>query len=534
MSASLLDVDGLEVSFRTRTGVVEAVRDISFAIQPGETLGLIGESGSGKSATGLAILDLLDAGASRRVRGITLGGRRIDGLEPAAMNALRGREIAMVFQDPMTSLNPVMRIGHQMTEVLQHHLGLPSSEARERAAEALAAVAIPKPEASLDAYPHQFSGGMRQRVCIATALLCRPRLIIADEPTTALDTLVQMEVMNLLTRLTRETGAALLLISHNLPMVAHYAQRGLVMHGGRIVEAGPMRDIMRTPREDYTRALVAAVPVRRDGPPPTGASDAPVILADGVRITFRGRRGLFRKATETRAVDWVSLNIAAGETVALVGASGSGKSTLGRLLLRLYRPDGGRIAFRGQDITTREGHSLAGLRKQAQMIFQDPYASLNPRQRVLDIVAEPLAVQGEGTHAERAAKAHAMLTEVGLGEHAERLPAQLSGGQRQRVAIARALIRDPVFIVADEPISALDMTIQKQVLDLLRRLQQARGFACLFISHDLAAVGAVADRIAVMQNGKIVEEGPRDAVLDAPQHAYTQALWAASFGTRPI
>jgi peptide/nickel transport system ATP-binding protein len=530
----VLSVEGLEVGFRTRGGAVEAVRDISFAIAPGETLGLIGESGSGKSATGLAIMDLLDPAATRRVRAITLAGRRIDTLDALAMNALRGREIAMVFQDPMTSLNPVMRIGDQMAEVLVHHLGLDRQAARRRAAEALADVAIRDPEASLNAYPHQFSGGMRQRVCIAIALLCRPQLIIADEPTTALDTLVQMEVMNLLTRATREAGAALLLISHNLPLVAHYATRGLVMHEGRIVETGPMRAILQAPREAYTRALVAALPERRrdagSAVAETCRAGPPVIEAREARLSFRTRRGLFRPRGVTRAVDGVSLTIHAGETLALVGASGSGKSTLGRLLLRLHRPEGGMLTFRGGDMTRAEGARLLPLRRHAQMIFQDPYASLNPRQRILDIVAEPLAAHGEGDRAAREAKARATLAEVGLTEHAQRFPAQLSGGQRQRVAIARALVRDPDFLVADEPISALDMTIQKQVLELFRLLQARRGFACLFISHDLAAVGALADRIAVMQDGRIVEEGSRDTVLDAPRHPYTRALWAASFG----
>ncbi len=528
MNAPLLQVDGLGVTFRTRAGAVRAVDGVSFAIQPGETLGLIGESGSGKSATGLAILDLLDPSATRTAANITLAGRRIDTLDAGAMARLRGAEIAIIFQDPTTSLNPVMRIGDQMIEMLRVHGSLSRDAAAQRAAEALAQVAIPDPRSNLAAYPHQFSGGMRQRVCIAIALLCQPRLIIADEPTTALDSLVQLDVLNLLTRLTREQGAALILISHNLPLVAHYARRGIVMHRGRIVEQGPMATIMAHPRDPYTRALVQAVPGRRMGTSPTGGT--PVVEARAASVTFRSRRTLFRKARTTRAVDGVSLTIRAGETVALVGASGSGKSTLGRLLLRLYDADSGDILFEGAPVTAARGTRLKGLRDRTQMIFQDPYASLNPRQRVIDIVAEPLHAHGDGPSAGRAQKARAMLADVGLADFADRLPAQLSGGQRQRVAIARALVRNPSFVVADEPVSALDMTIQKQVLDLFRRLQGERRFACLFISHDLAAVGALADRIAVMQSGRIVEEGPRDQVLDRPGHDYTRRLRAASFG----
>ena len=528
MTEPVLKVDQLSVSFRTRAGPVRAVDRISFQIQPGETLGLIGESGSGKSATGLAILDLLDSSATRSARGITLAGRRVDTLDVEAMARLRGAEIAMIFQDPTTSLNPVMRIGDQMVEMLCAHRPIGAREAMRRAEDALAQVAIPDPASGLRAYPHQFSGGMRQRVCIAIALLCQPKLIIADEPTTALDSLVQLDVLNLLTRLTREQGAALLLISHNLPLVAHFAQRGIVMHQGRIVDEGPIADIMANPRDGYTRALVDAVPKRSTSA--SAAREQSVAEARQVSISFRSGRSLFRRARITKAVDGVSLAIHAGETLALVGASGSGKSTLGRLLLRLYDPDGGALLFEGVDATRRRGAGIAALRDRAQMIFQDPYASLNPRQRILDIVAEPLHAHGEGARRQRDVRARAMLAEVGLADYAERLPGQLSGGQRQRVAIARALVRNPSFVVADEPISALDMTIQKQVLELFRRLQAERRFACLFISHDLAAVGALADRIAVMQAGRIVEEGPRDAVLDRPQHEYTRRLWAASFG----
>ena len=444
------------------------------------------------------------------------------------MARLRGAEIAMIFQDPTTSLNPVMRIGDQMVEMLCAHRTIGAREAMRHAEDALAQVAIPDPASGLRAYPHQFSGGMRQRVCIAMALLCQPKLIIADEPTTALNSLVQLDVLNLLTRLTREQGAALLLISHNLPLVAHFAQRGIVMHQGRIVDEGPIADIMANPRDAYTRALVDAVPKRSTSAIAT--REQSVAEAQQVSISFRSGRSLFRRAHVVKAVDGVSLAIHAGETLALVGASGSGKSTLGRLLLKLYDPDGGALLFEGIDATRRRGAGIAALRARAQMIFQDPYASLNPRQRIVDIVAEPLHAHGDGPRRRRDERARAMLAEVGLADYAERLPGQLSGGQRQRVAIARALVRNPSFVVADEPISALDMTIQKQVLELFRRLQAERRFACLFISHDLAAVGALADRIAVMQAGRIVEEGSRDAVLDRPQHEYTRRLWAASFG----
>jgi peptide/nickel transport system ATP-binding protein len=535
MSQPVLSVDTMSVVFGTRKGPVTAVDGISFDVAAGETLGLIGESGSGKSATGLAIMNLLDASATRVARGITLDGERLDTLEPRAMNARRGASVAMIFQDPMTALNPVLRIGEQMAEATLAHAEVSRARARALAAEGLGQVGIPDPSSALDAYPHQFSGGMRQRVCIAIALLANPKLIIADEPTTALDTLVQQSVLDLLTRLTRERGAALLLISHNLPLVAHYASRGIVMYRGRIVEQGPMVRLLSAPVDAYTRALVDALPKRRRDPPPSLAP--PVAEARRASITFSSTRGLFRGRRTVAAVVGVDLAVAEGETVALVGASGSGKSTLGRLMLRLHDGDGGAILFGGTDVTRARGRALAALRGAAQMIFQDPYASLNPRQRVLDIVEEPLAAHGEGHAASRQARALAMLRDVGLADHADRLPVQLSGGQRQRVAIARALVRDPRFVVADEPVSALDMTIQKQVLDLWRRLQATRGFACLFISHDLAAVGAIADRIVVMQSGRIVEEGPRDRVLDAPEHPYTKALWAASFmdaaGTSP-
>jgi peptide/nickel transport system ATP-binding protein len=529
MSEPVLRIDDLSVSFRTRAGPIVAVDRTSFEIRAGETLGLIGESGSGKSVTGLAILNLLDPSATRRTSGIFLAGQRIDALDNEATARLRGAQIAMIFQDPTTALNPVMRIGDQIVETLRAHEQISKREALRRAADALAQVAIPDPRASLTAYPHQFSGGMRQRVCIAIALLCRPRLIIADEPTTALDSLVQLDVLNLLTRLTREQGTALLLISHNLPLVAHFAQRGIVMHRGRIVDEGPIAGLMANPRDEYTRALVDAVPQRATQVATRGAQK--LAEARDVSISFRSGRRLFRKPRITKAVDRVSLTIHAGETLALVGASGSGKSTLGRLLLRLYNSDGGTLLFEGFDATRGSGPGIAALRDRAQMIFQDPYASLNPRQRIIDIVAEPLHAHGDGPRRNRSDRARAMLRSVGLEDYADRLPSQLSGGQRQRVAIARALVRNPTFVVADEPISALDMTIQKQVLELFRRLQAEQRFACLFISHDLAAVGALADRIAVMQAGRIVEEGPRDDVLDRPQHDYTRRLWAASFGT---
>ncbi|MBU8541135.1 dipeptide ABC transporter ATP-binding protein [Falsiroseomonas tokyonensis] len=519
--SELLRIDRLRIGAKPD---FTAVQDVSFTLAPGEILALVGESGSGKTATARAVIGLLPPGLT-----VTGGGITFDGavLTPEKMRPLRGPGIGMVFQEPMTSLNPALPIGLQMSEGLALHTKLRGAGVTKACEAMLARVGIADPAACLRAYPHEFSGGMRQRIMLASVMLLRPKLLIADEPTTALDTLTQAEVLDLMVALTREQGSAVLLITHNLGLVARYADRALVMRRGRIIEQGAARALLAAPQESYTRALVEALP-RRGPPPPLRAPSEPLLQAQALTVDFAGRRRFFTRGRAVQAVRGVDLAIHAGEAVALVGGSGSGKTTLGRALLRLVDPSGGRILFRGQDISRLKGAALLPFRMACQIVFQDPYSSLDPRMRVAQIVAEPLRHLPRLGAAERDRRVEAMLDQVGLAGFGARHPHALSGGQRQRVAIARALVRDPDFVMADEPVSALDMTIQKQILTLLRDLQQARRFACLFISHDLAAVGEIADRVVVMQNGLVVEEGDRDAVFDAPRHAYTRALLDAA------
>ncbi|WP_328805800.1 ABC transporter ATP-binding protein [Sabulicella rubraurantiaca] len=517
----LLGVRGLRIG--APPGFV-AVNDISFDVMPGEILAVVGESGSGKTATARAVIGLLPPGlevmgGSMEFAGAPLG--------PAEMRRLRGPGIGMVFQEPMTSLNPALPIGEQMAEGLALHARLGRSEISARCHAMLRRVGIADPDACLRAFPHEFSGGMRQRIMLASVMLLRPKLLIADEPTTALDTLTQAEVLDLMVGLTREEGSAVLLITHNLGLVARYADRAVVMRRGHIVEEGPARQLLAMPRHDYTRALVDALP-RRGPPAARRPPSEPLLRAEDLTVDFAGRRRLFRRERRVQAVKGVDLAVHPGESVALVGGSGSGKTTLGRAMLRLVDPSGGRIVFRGEDITRLRGAALLPFRLDCQIVFQDPYSSLDPRMRVGQIVAEPLRHVDGLTGTEHTRRVEAMLDQVGIGGLGRRYPHELSGGQRQRVAIARALVREPAFVMADEPVSALDMTIQKQILTLLRDLQRKRGFACLFISHDLAAVGEIADRVTVMKDGRIVEEGPRDAVFDAPQHPYTRALLDAA------
>lgn len=517
----VLEVDRLSIA----AGARRVVQDLSFRIAPGEALALVGESGSGKSATARAVIGLLPPGLTPdggtiRFQGVALDARS------AALRRLRGPGIGMVFQEPMTSLNPALRIGTQMEEGLALHTRLNRTQRREACIAMLQRVGIRDAATRLAAYPHEFSGGMRQRIMLASVMLLRPRLLIADEPTTALDSLTQAEVMDLMTGLAREQGTALLLITHDLGLVARYADRALVMQQGRAVEEGPAAPLLDNPREAYTRALVDALP--RRGPARVIPAAPPLLEARNLCVAYQKRGALFRRAEMFQAVDNVSLAIHPGEIVALVGGSGSGKTTLGRALLRLVPISGGRLLFAGRDLTRCSGPELLKLRLAGQIIFQDPYSSLDPRMRVRDIVAEPLRLPGGLPMQERHRRAEALLEEVGLGGLGSRFPHALSGGQRQRVAIARALVRNPAFVVADEAVSALDATVRKQVLGLLRELQRQRGFACLFVTHDLALVEEIADRIVVMQHGRIVEEGPRDAVLDAPRHDYTRALLAAA------
>ncbi|WP_245242988.1 ABC transporter ATP-binding protein [Pararhodobacter sp. SW119] len=426
----------------------------------------------------------------------------------------------------MTSLNPAISIGRQMAEGLALHRRMRPAEIRAHSIAMLKCVGIDGAEDCLRAFPHEFSGGMRQRIMLASVMALRPALLIADEPTTALDTLTQAEVLDLMMELTREHGTAVMLITHNLGLVARYANRAIVMHEGRIVEAGTARALLSSPRAAYTRRLVDALPRRAPARPPVAATE-PLIAATGLEVSFAGRRRFFRTGRGVQAVRGVDLQIRAGEVVALVGGSGSGKTTLGRAMLRLIDSTGGAITFRGTDVTQATGRGLRRFRQDCQIIFQDPYSSLDPRMRIGAIIGEALRLSGL-SRTEVAARVQTALEEVRLEGLGRRFPHELSGGQRQRVAIARALIRRPAFVVADEPVSALDMTIQKQVLILLRELQERHGFACLFVSHDLSAVEEIADRVAVMQRGLIVEEGPRDAIFDTPQDDYTRALLAAA------
>jgi peptide/nickel transport system ATP-binding protein len=520
----LLEVQGLEVAAGTG---FRAVKGISFAVAPGEILAVVGESGSGKTATGRAIIGLLPPGLGVTGGRVALEGAALDVARPATLRPVRGPRIGMVFQEPMVSLNPALSIGRQMGEGLALHRRMSAAEIRAASIAMLARIGIADPEACLKAYPHEFSGGMRQRIMLASVMLLKPKLLIADEPTTALDTLTQAEVLDLMVELTRENGTAVMLITHNLGLVARYAGRAIVMKRGEIVEEGAARALLAQPREAYTRELVEALPRRAPARPPAATAE-PVIAAKGLVVSFAGRRRFFATGRGVQAVKGANLTVHAGEVVALVGGSGSGKTTLGRAMLRLVEPSAGQVLFRGHDVTGLSGPALLPFRLACQIIFQDPYSSLDPRMRVGAIVAEALRFEKGLSAAAMGKRAEAMLDDVGLTGLAGRFPHELSGGQRQRVAIARAMVREPAFVVADEPVSALDMTIQKQVLTLIRDLQRRRGFACLFVSHDLAAVEEIADRVVVMSKGEIVEEGPRDTVFDRPQHAYTRALLAAS------
>jgi peptide/nickel transport system ATP-binding protein len=485
---------------------------------------VVGESGSGKTAAARAVLGLLPPGLRRAGGRIALDGVDLVTLSQRRMRALRGPAVGMVFQEPMVSLNPAISVGAQMAEGLALHERLAKAEIKRRCLDMLARVQIRDPARTFNAYPHEFSGGMRQRIMLASVMLLKPKLLIADEPTTALDTLTQREVLDLMVELARDHGTSIMLITHNLGLVARYAQNAVVLRQGRLVETGSVRQILYSPREAYTRQLVQALP-RRGEAAARQRSTEPLISVRGLKVAFNGRQRLFRRDAGVAAVDGVDLDIGAGETVAVVGGSGSGKTTLGRAMLRLIPAVQGEIRFRGRAVGTRVDREF---RLGAQLVFQDPYSSLDPRMRVGEIVAEPLRHVAELTLRERETRVEAMLEEVGLGGFAKRWPHELSGGQRQRIAIARAIIRHPAFVVADEPVSALDMTIQAQVLKLFERLQAQYGFACLFISHDLAAVEQVADRVVVMQGGRIVEQGFRDEIFDRPQHDYTKALLAAA------
>jgi len=510
VTAALLEIGDLTLAADGRT-LVDA---LGLSVAAGEIVAVVGESGSGKTLSSLATLGLLPPGVGITGGSIRFAGEELVGAPEARLRRLRGAAIGMIFQDPMTSLNPAMTIGAQLDEGLRT-AGGPDRAARRAAILAmLARIAIADPARALAAYPHEFSGGMRQRIMIASAMLRRPRLLIADEPTTALDTLSQREVMDLMTALAAEEGAAMLLITHDLALVGRYATRVAVMEKGRLVETGDAAAVLAYPQQPYTRTLLASLPTR--GVPRPMPAAAPILAVEGLTVRYR-RRG---QADAFAAVDDVSFTLAAGETLAVVGGSGSGKTTLGRAVLGLVRPDAGRIAFAGSDPAVERGT--------AQLVFQDPFSSLDPRMPVRDIVAEPLRRDRRLNRQDRAARVDAMLAAVGLADFATRRPHRLSGGQRQRVAIARALVTRPRLVVADEPVSALDVTIQRQVLDLFDALRRDHGFACLFVSHDLGVVAQIADRVLVMRDGRVVEQGPCAAIFDAPRHDFTRAMLAAT------
>ncbi|MBM3358945.1 MAG: ABC transporter ATP-binding protein [Betaproteobacteria bacterium] len=603
----LLEVEDLHVHFVTTRGVVRAVEGVSYKVKPGEVVALVGESGCGKSVSSLAIMRLLAQPAGRIVAGrILFEGRNLLDLTEDEMREIRGRDIAMIFQEPMTSLNPVLTVGFQIMEPLLIHLNMTPQQAAARAVELLKMVGMPDPERRLEQYPHQFSGGMRQRVMIAIALACDPKLIIADEPTTALDVTIQAQILKLMKELSRRLGIAMVMITHNLGIVARYADRVNVMYAARLVEQGAAEALFARPLHPYTAGLLRSVP-RLDKPrgaqletieglppnllePPPGCRFAPrcrarkdacerevpplaqvephrysacirasemarvgatglglqsaslspperkridtaqpLLRVHDLHTYFEVRRGfkLFGSAPGiVRAVDGLSFDVYRGETVGLVGESGCGKTTVGRSLLRLEQPTSGRIVFDGADVTHVEGQQLKDYRRRIQVIFQDPYSSLNPRMTVGEIIAEPMLVYKLVPDRKAArAKVSEYLTQAGLFEYmAERYPHELSGGQRQRVGIARALAMQPSFIVCDEPVSALDVSIQAQIINLLEELQEKFRLTFLFIAHDLAVVRHISDRVMVMYLGKVMEVADRDTLYSDPLHPYTRAL----------
>ncbi|MCX7899422.1 MAG: ABC transporter ATP-binding protein [Methylocystis sp.] len=527
-STLLLEVRHLSVAFRQGGRETIAVNDVSFSLERGKTLALVGESGSGKSISALSIVRLLPPGA------IATGEALFDGDNMLAVNedrlrAIRGARITMVFQEPMTSLNPLHTIERQIAEILELHGMRGRNALRARVVELLTEVGIPNPEGRLGAYPHQLSGGQRQRAMIAMALANKPNLLIADEPTTALDVTVQAQIIALLERLQKTYGMAILFITHDLNLVRRFADTVCVMQKGRIVESGDVKTVFESPQNSYTQALLKAEP---KGAPAAENAEAPVVISgDRLRVWFPVKRGFMRKTVDyVKAVDGVSVTVREGQTVGVVGESGSGKTTLALAMLRLIRSEGP-IVFLGDRIDGLSFANMRPRRRDMQIVFQDPYGSLSPRMSVAEIVAEGLTVQRPELDLDQRREIVARaLQETGLDPGAmDRYPHEFSGGQRQRIAIARAIVLEPKFVVLDEPTSALDMSVQAQIIDLLRDLQSRRSLAYLFISHDLRVVKALATHLIVMRHGKVVEEGPATDVFAAPQNDYTRALFAAAF-----
>ena len=545
----------LHISFRQNNHIFTAVDRLSLSVSHGETLALVGESGSGKSVTSLALMGLIQQ-AGGRVSGESWLRRRNGDLvdlihsDQQQLRRIRGADIAMIFQEPMTSLNPVFTVGEQIAESLRLHQGKTATQAWREAKDLLDKVRIPAAAETMKRYPHQLSGGMRQRVVIAMALSCRPALLIADEPTTALDVTIQAQILELIRELQKEMHMGVIFITHDMGVVAEMADTVTVMHRGLQVESAPLRQLFTQPQQDYTRALLAAVPrlgamqglplpakfdlpgepVRHEMQPDTVRHDQPPVLQVRDLVTRFDIRGgwLNRVQRQVHAVEHISFDLRAGETLALVGESGCGKSTTGRSLLRLVESQAGSVTFNGQRIDTLSGPALAHLRRDIQFIFQDPYASLDPRQSVGYSIMEPLLVHKVMDKEAAAARAEELLVRVGLqAEHAARYPHEFSGGQRQRICIARALALNPKVVIADESVSALDVSVQARIINLMMDLQQEYGIAFLFISHDMAVVERISHRVAVMYQGQIVEIGPRQAVFENPQHPYTRKLMAA-------
>ncbi|MCP2164323.1 dipeptide ABC transporter ATP-binding protein [Goodfellowiella coeruleoviolacea] len=536
MSADLLEIRDLSVCYRTRTDTVHAVRGVDLTVAAGEIVAVVGESGSGKSTTAHAVLGLLPRGGRIDAGQIRFAGQDLTGLSEKDWQAVRGTEIGLVPQDPTVSLNPVRRIGDQVAEVLLIHGLADRREAPARAVELLRRAGVAEPETRARQYPHELSGGLRQRALIAIALAGEPRLLIADEPTSALDVTVQREILDHLEGLAAESHTAVLLITHDLGVAADRAARIVVMSDGAVVETGPTREVLAAPEHPYTRRLLAAAPSLARTPLRPRRPPGPDVLVavTGLAKTFplpRTRSG----PRAVRAVDDVSFTLTRGRTLALVGESGSGKSTIARMMVGLETPTSGRITFAGTDITRTGGEELRRLRRRFQLVYQNPYASLNPRFSIEEVVAEPLRAFRVGTRAERRARVVELIDQVALPASVlRRKPAELSGGQRQRAAIARALALHPDLVVCDEPVSALDVSVQAQILELLVRLQDELGLTYLFITHDLAVVREIADQVAVLRAGRLVEFGPADTVLADPRAEYTRRLLDAIPGNTRV
>jgi microcin C transport system ATP-binding protein len=526
----LLDVQDLSVTFKQGDKIILAVDRISFDIAKGETVAIVGESGSGKSVTALSVMKLLPYPAARHPSGtVHFKGQELLHLPEHEIRKVRGNDITIIFQEPMTSLNPLQTIEKQIGEILDLHRGMSGTAARQRILELLTQVGIPEPETRLDSYPHQLSGGQRQRVMIAMALANEPDLLIADEPTTALDVTVQAQILKLLKDIQTRLGMSMLFITHDLGIVRKIADRVCVMSKGKIVEQGPVERIFTAPEHPYTRALLAAEP--KPDPAPLQPAAPVVVQTNGLKVWFPIKRGVLRRVVgHIKAVDGVSIEVRKGETLGVVGESGSGKTTLGLALLRLISSEGP-VVFMGNQLQGLKFKEMRPFRRDMQIVFQDPFGSLSPRMSIADILAEGLDVhQPKLTRAERDQRVVRALEDVGLDPESRfRYPHEYSGGQRQRIAVARTLVLEPTFIVLDEPTSALDMLIQAQIVDLLRDLQKRRNLTYLFISHDLRVVAALASRLMVMRHGKVVEEGPAMELFKNPKSDYTRALFAAAF-----